>query len=371
MVKKAKQVTKEKNLSDHPTISAKEAQELCDRTAQKATDTVLKFLGNSDEIEAPKLSKESEELMTTHQASDEEKEEVREQLQSTPETLQAKWVGAFYQARADQSNDPSSAAWTVVKATHKKIGDEWKAFTVGANIESVDNSEVTTVYHAKLAQPIQYSSRKDAVNFAIALAANELPEVKYNEEKKVFEISRGEDEPVEAKSAEEAQGIIEKSLTDSGQDESSAKEYSEALVEKVQAKLKETTSMKVEADSKQVTPSKPDKPLVSGVGAPTDKISQPKGDHPKVPGYVSTEKAMATIEPAKKDKNALKQQHGGDYNSLAKASDSEVLKLQRSRGLMTEVAKLASTEEGAQALQTLVDEHKKTEEGTTEEKKAE
>lgn len=366
-VKTEETVTEPKKSFDRPVFSIKEAQDLSNRTAKKVVDSILKFLGNNEE-EAPKLSKENEALMTTHQATDEEKEEVREQLKSTPDTLQAQWLGAFYEARANQHKDPNGHAWTVVKCSHKKIGEEWKPFTVGANIEGAKDSESTTVYHPKLAQPIKCSSRKDAVQFAITLVANEMPEVKYDEEKQVFEISKGEDKPVEAKSAEEAQGIVEKSLTDSGQDESSAKEYSEALMEKVQAKLKETTSMKVEAESKQVTPSKPNKPLVSGVGVPTDKVSQPKGGHPVVPGYVSTETAPKTIEPAKKDKNALKQQHSGDYSSLAKASDSEIKKLQGKKGLMTEVAKLASTEEGAQALQNLVDEHKKTEETPVEKK---
>jgi len=107
------------------------------------------------------------------------------------------------------------------------------------------------------------------------------------------------------------------------------------------------TGLTVEADAKQNVKGGPSKDLVSGVGAPTDKISQPREGHPKVPGYVNTEGlAMDTLP-----KSDLSQSIEFKHKDGAAKFDRLVDQLKKQKGLTTEMQKLAS-EQGVDVAST-------------------
>ena len=103
----------------------------------------------------------------------------------------------------------------------------------------------------------------------------------------------------------------------------------------IQSTSKENKDMKVSAETKQVVPGGPDKPLVSGIGKPTDKIKAPHGQFPDVPGYETVEKVKVPIEPAKAGKDSLTTKHDGDNASLVNQSDAFIKSLMSARGLQT------------------------------------
>jgi len=100
----------------------------------------------------------------------------------------------------------------------------------------------------------------------------------------------------------------------------------------IQSTSKEQASMEVKAETKQVAGS-PDKPLVSGIGKPTEGIKQPKEGLPEVPGYVTGDKVKESISPAKTGKESMNTKPSGEDAKLVNQSDAFISGLLKSKGL--------------------------------------
>ena len=127
---------------------------------------------------------------------------------------------------------------------------------------------------------------------------------------------------------------VAQSVASTGAPEASAEGKTEEPAV-IQSTSKENEDMKVVADAKQVVPGGPDKPLVSGIGKPTDKLKAAHGVMPDVPGYETLEKVKVPIEPAKNGggKESLVTKHDGDNAKLVNESDAFIKSLMSARGL--------------------------------------
>jgi len=338
-------------------IPVEQVQEMIDKAAGMAADKIIAVFNDG---KPKRLAEVAEKMMDEKGATDEDKSDLRDTLEGIPAEAQCVFLATYLDLKSsllDKWDDTAKkitahTAWIELKQQFRQAGG-WRLIKT-ANVEQEGESWV--VYHRNLKKPAVFANKTQAIDFAIGVSADEMTKVEWNKEKKVYEVANpGDENPVEA-SAAEVQEAVEKKLQDLGHDESSAKEHGEALVNK--ARVEENNDMSgtaKQAASSQVTPGKPSTPLVKGVGVPTDKIKQPKEGHPEIPGYVSTEPpAVAAVPSVKPGKDSMKQQHASPYESLARESDSGIDKLNRKRGLMTEVAKLASTDEGAELLSRFI-----------------
>jgi hypothetical protein len=138
----------------------------------------------------------------------------------------------------------------------------------------------------------------------------------------------------------------------------------ENKIEEKKEEVMASEEVKVTADANQNVKGGPKGELVSNIPSGESASSGTKGNFPDVPGKTVTEgPALDALPKGEKTKFALQQKHEGDYASLAKQSDAEIEKLKRQKGMMTEVRKMAFTDEGLVRLEKAI-KLAKTEEAT-------
>jgi hypothetical protein len=197
-----------------------------------------------------------------------------------------------------------------------------------AAVEFDTTSGKWRVAHKVLAQPVLFSSKQDAETFKIALLAEELPKVTWNEADQAFTITHADwDKPVVTKASEEATEIVEKVLGEKGWDGTEAKQRAEELTstarkEKIMASVEVTAGVKQNVQKAEVN-------IPGHEGA---KQNVQKAEVTGTGGTVTTEEGgIKPLEAGKPGAHSIKFQHLGD---LAGKADAMAKQLRSHQGIM-------------------------------------